>query len=243
MKIFFESEYFYYILIKYLLDTIFSLYNYEVLRKITLFKNIKNVTRKIKEKQIKERVILNYYYFVITEEYYLDKRILELLIQLGDDNDEENLLNYKYNGYYLEKNINENKLIVKKENQIIYIIDNYDNYIINEKIIKEIILKNKFSKSTAIYSLKGLLLNYDFKKEDGDFYWEEFLSSKLVEEILTIYYPKIDNKIYQNKEIRNIFKNNSYYYPIFNTSFFSLTQKELFSFYFSNYRAKKKNKI
>ena len=80
------------------------------------------------------------------------------------------------------------------------------------------------------YSLKGILKNISFKKEDGDKFWEEFLSSKILDDIVQILYKK--ENIFNQKTIKDLFKERSYYYPNFNQSFISLSHKELFNMYF-----------
>ena len=51
---------------------------------------------------------------------------------------------------------------------------------------------------------------------------------------MKLYYGKFDCKIFKKKEVIDMFKNNSFYHPIFNSAFNALTQKELFFFYFSS---------
>ena len=44
---------------------------------------------------------------------------------------------------------------------------------------------------------------------------------------MKIYYDKFDCKIFKEKEVIDMFKNNSFYHPIFNSAFSALTQQEL----------------
>ena len=226
----FDSEYFYYILIKYLFNTFEVLYNKEFLTKVSLIKNLKKTTLKIKNNIITDKILVMYYLFVITEEYKLNYKMLDLLKHI----DKNFSSNFKYEDYSLEKDSKNNRLLIKQKEKIVFSIDNLDYYRFNEDDIIDIIEKKKFNKYQGLYSLKGYLLNYEIKKDIGDKYWEEFLSSNIVEEIMKKYYSKFDCKIFKEKEVINMFKENSFYHPIFNDGFNELTQKELFLFYFSS---------
>ena len=171
-----------------------------------------------------------YYFFVIIKEYKIEDRILDLLQDLG----ENTLSNFIYQDYSIINDLNTNQLLIKQNEKTILTIDNSDHYRLYPNDIIDFIKKKKFYSYSAIYSIKGYLLNYEINKLTGDKYWEEFLSSKIVEEIMKIYYGKFDCKIFKEKEVIDLFKNNSFYHPIFNNAFNSLTQKELFFFYFSS---------
>ena len=192
----FESEYFYYILIKYLLETFDSLYDYEFLEKIILHKNLSRVTKKIKNKTIKDDIIIYYYYFAMAEEYYLEGRILNLFRYLGSNTN----LNFKYDKYSIEENLVQKQIIIRENNKIIRTIENYDYYILFKEDIIDIIEDENYYFNSDLYSLKGYLINYEFKKEIGDKYWELFLNSKLVVEILENYYSNIDSKLFEDKK-------------------------------------------
>ena len=101
------------------------------------------------------------------------------------------------------------------------------NDIIKEKILfeldKDILIEN-------YYSIKGLLKHSKFTKEDGDKFWEEFLNSKILNDIVQMLYNQ-DN-IFNQKEVINLYKERSYYFPNFNKSFLALSHKELFNIYF-----------
>ena len=226
----FGTEYFYYILIKYIFNTFESLYNSEFLSKVSLIKNLERVTLKIKNNEISDNILTMYYFFVITEEYKIEDRILDLLQDLG----ENTLSNFIYQDYSIINDLNTNQLLIKQNEKTILTIDNSDHYRLYPNDIIDFIKKKKFYSYSAIYSIKGYLLNYEIDKLTGDKYWEEFLSSKIAEEIMKIYYGKFDCKIFKEKEVIDMFKNNSFYHPIFNSAFNALTQKELFFFYFSS---------
>ena len=163
---------FFYILIKYLLETLDSLYDNEFLEKIILHKNLSRVTKKIKDKSIKDSIIIYYYYFVMAEEYHLEGRILNLFRYLGSNIN----LNFKYDKYSIEENLVENQIIIRENNKIIRTIQNYDYYILYKEDIIDIIEDENYYFNSDLYSLKGYLINYEFKKEIGDKYWELFLN-------------------------------------------------------------------
>ena len=227
----FKTEYYYYILIKYLLDTFNFLYNFEFLSKIYLIDELKRVSKKIENNLINDEVIEAYYFFVMAEEYYLDLRFLQLFKIIGIEKNK--IFNFNEDDYLISTNLEKNKLIIKKENKTIIEIDNYDSYCLVKEDILDIIEKKLFKNSECLYSLKGYLLNHELNKAFGDYCWELFLSSNLVEEIIGKFFSNLDHKIFRNKQVINIFKNNSYYHPIFNSRFTAFTQKELFKFYFS----------
>ena len=82
------------------------------------------------------------------------------------------------------------------------------------------------------YSLKGLLYsNTEFTKEEGDKIWEEFLSSSVLDDLVNKLY-NIEINIFKEKEIINIFKQSSYYFPNLNDEFETLSHKELMLMYF-----------
>ena len=98
-------------------------------------------------------------------------------------------------------------------------------------IISDITFEDKTSDFNKFYySLKGLLNNTPFKKEDGDKFWEEFLSSKILDDLVKILYRK--ENVFNQKCIIDLFKEHSYYFPNYNTSFIALSHKELFNMYF-----------
>ena len=80
------------------------------------------------------------------------------------------------------------------------------------------------------YSIKGLLKNSDFKKEEGDKFWDEFLTSNILNDLVMNLYKQ--ENIFNRQVIIDLFKERSYYFPNFNTNFLALSHKELFNIYF-----------
>lgn len=214
----FESELFYFNCLRYMLETFKSLKKKRFICKIQLTQNISSLTKRIINNQVNDNLIKVLYYFIMNSQYYLEPNYLKLLIMKS-----ENFISDEY--------LIMNNNLYKKDNEKEVIIENVDNYLINDIIKNDILLsKNKKNLIKNYYSLKGFLNNIDFKKEDGDKFWDEFLSSKILDDIV----KKLFNKenIFKQKEIIEQFKERSYYFPNFNTSFPALSHKELFIMYF-----------
>ena len=221
----FESEYFYYNSLRYMLETFKILKKKKFIKKIFITYMIKNFSYKIKMGKIKDKLLKVFYYYIINTQYDFDEKLLLLL----DKYDENELDILKSNKNYF---INNNCLFSKKSNQII--IENIDHYSINEivnfleKNKKEKLLWTSFSK--IYYSIKGILMNSSFKKEGGDKFWNEFLESPILDDIVYKLYKK--ENIFKKKLVINLFKEFSYYFPNFNSSFVALSHKDLFNMYF-----------
>ena len=128
--------------------------------------------------------------------------------------------------------IDNNCLLTRENNEII--IKNIDHFSINEIIDLLEREKNRKTFMTSLgnlyYSIKGKLMNSSFKKEDGDKFWNEFLGSKILDDIVYKLYKK--ENLFKEKLVINLFKEFSYYFPNFNSSFVALTHKDLFNMYF-----------
>ena len=156
-------------------------------------------------------------------QYVFDDKLIEILIEENDEN----------NNIFLQKSdfiIKDNNLYNKKNlNDIV--LENVDNFLINKIIERKILFKsNKDNLVNSYYSIKGIMNNISFKKEDGDKFWEEFLSSNILNDIVNKLYNK--ENIFNKKIVIDLFKERSYYFPNYNTSFLALTHKELFTIYF-----------
>ena len=135
-------------------------------------------------------------------QYNFESTFLNILIY--EDFENKTLLP-EYNKEFSLKN---NKLYYKNE----IVLDNADNYLINKMIKSEIIFKEYNDFFNFYYSIKGILNDSLFTKEDGDKYWEEFLSSKVLDDIVQNLY-KTEN-IFNQKTIKDLFKGHSYYFQI-----------------------------
>ena len=102
---------------------------------------------------------------------------------------------------------------------------------INEIISENILSQNiKDELINDYYSIKGILNNSSFTKKDGDKFWEEFLSSNILNDLVKNLFN--EENIFNKKPVIDLFKEHSYYFPNYNTIFISLTHKELFNMYF-----------
>ena len=156
-------------------------------------------------------------------QYNFEQKYLDLVIDMDDENIEELLKNNN-----LE--IKNNNLYKKNEYDAIILV-NVDDYLIKDLIKKQILFNNnKTIHIKQYYSIKGLLKHLDFKKEEGDRYWEEFLKSNVLDDLVKSLYKK--ENIFNQEKIIDLFKEHSYYFPNYNTSFAALSHKELFMIYF-----------
>ena len=219
----FESEFYYFNSARYMLETYKELNDNKFIKKIEMTDYISNLTSKIKNHQINNELVKRLYYYIMNTQYDFDEKILKLLIHYNEKEELNFLANF---GYFIK----DNKLYdINDKNKIV--LENADDYLIDQ-LIKDDILKKK-NKSKIIkkyYSLKGLLKNLPFKKDDGDKFWDEFLSSNILNDIVKELYKK--ENIFNQQNIKILFKENSFYFPNFNESFLALSHKELFNMYF-----------
>ena len=80
------------------------------------------------------------------------------------------------------------------------IILQQNRYFIKDLIKKQILFNNnKTIHIKQYYSIKGLLKHLDFKKEEVDRYWEEFLKSNVLDDLVKNLYKK-ENIFNQKKK-------------------------------------------
>ncbi len=219
----FESEYFYFNCLRYMLETFDRLKKKKFYQKILLQKALINLTEKIETGKINNKLMKIYFYYIINTQYYIEKEKINLLINI----DEEKILNdsYEIKGNSLYKN--------KKK-----VIDNIEYYSINEICKLYDSKKEEQAKSILIiypenyYNIIGVLMNLQFKKEDGDKYWKEFLLSPILENLISHLFKNKKNN-FKEENIIKLFQNNSYYFPNQNSDFTAISHKELFLMYFS----------
>ena len=217
----FESELFYHYQLGNVLSSFKELKdNKKFSQKIDMIKNINIFIQKVEENKIKDVLILRYFYFIIDVEYQLTTYIKYLLRDYN-----ENIIP-KYNDAYVKQN--ENKLII---NDTAIEINNFDHYIITEDDVEEI----KAGRLTLplgkdYYSLKGYLPSRKFTKKEGNKFYETFISSKLLKNIIFILYG-IDKDESFWRNIIQLFQKNTYYFPINNSQYAAYCDKKCFKIF------------
>ena len=180
---------------------------------------LQDFINKVKNKKIKDRIVLFYFYLLIDIEYELD-----LCVWLLIHNYEEKYLSYK--GASINKK--ENKLYINDSN---IIIENFDNYKLNQADIKKIKSgKIQLPLNAEFFSLKGYIVQREFTSKEGNIIIEEFIRGKLVEDILEILYGKNINVLTSELAIELIQKN-TFYFPINNPGYAAYTDKNSFKIY------------
>lgn len=221
----FESELFFYNNIRYMLEAFQRLIYKKFIEKISTIKLIKTFTRKMQNGKISDKFIKIYFYYIMNSQYTLNNDIITSLCEY-DEND-INLLNNN-NEFKIENNI-----LYDKHNKIL--IRNIDYYLIKKLISQNILTERDdlfLIDKPYFYSLKGLLnRETTFTKEEGDKMWEEFLSSSVLNDLLNKLY-NVEINIFKEKELINLFKQSSYYFPNLNDDFVALSHKELMLMYF-----------
>ena len=140
---YFQSELFYYYQLKNILETFNEMTYNEKKKKIKMITYLQDFINKVKNKKIKDRTVLFYFYLLIDIEYELD-----LCVWLLIHNYEEKYLSYK--GASINKK--ENKLYINDSN---IIIENFDNYKLNQADNKKIKSgKIKLPLNAEFFSLK-----------------------------------------------------------------------------------------
>ena len=221
----FESEYFYYFQIKYFLDTILFLDIDKFELKILDLVDMKNLTQFIKDGQVKDINIKYYYYYAICEETELNYLVLNSIKNFNLKSLEERKEEFKNIRFDINKTKNEATFIME-DNQIT--IQNPENLIIDEKLIIKLMNHRNVRISR---SLTYFLNNEKFSKSKGDKFWESFLKSNIVEDIIKHFYKYIPSNIFKDEKIIKIFKENSFYFPL-NIENYALSKKETFKMYF-----------
>ena len=120
----FQSELYYHYQLQNILETFKELDDEEFTQKIKLTKSVSHFIYNVKENKIKDRIILNYFYFIIDFEYEIDP----LLLVLSNEYEE----NYSFNNCKVDEE--------KKELSIndIIKITNFDCYNIKKDDIEKI---------------------------------------------------------------------------------------------------------
>ena len=150
-------------------------------------------------------------------EYEIDINTISLI----NDYNEENKL-YK-NAY-----IKDNKLII--ENSKI-IVDNIDCYNLNDNCIKN--LKEGVFDLPLLkgyLSLKGKLSFRELSSKEGYNIYDAFLPSKLNKDIIFKLYD-IKTNIFSSERVINLYKDNTYFFPINNKKYLAYTNKECFNIF------------
>jgi len=221
----FESEYFYYNCIRYTLETFKKLKYKKFIRKIFIMNYIWEVKNKIINGKIKNKLIKQFYYFIVNTQYDVNLDYLNKL----KNYDENEIINLK-NEYYIKENI-----LFKGEKKLIVNIDNYSLKVLLSDF-DDIEDKKNHAKILCFeklyYNIKGILLNSEFNHEEGNKIWKEFLSSPVLEELQSKLFLNKDNFFKQDKII-SFYQNHSLYFPNWNEDFFALSHKDIFAMYFS----------
>ena len=207
-----------------MLETFKKLKYKKFIEKIYTVKLIYNFTEKMKNGIINDKLLKIFYYYIMNSQYTLNESITASICEY--DEKDINLLD---NNEFMIKN---NDLYNKNDK---ILIKNIDFYTIKKIILNKILTKNHrldLINKSYLYSLKGkLCLDTTFKREEGNKIWEEFLSSTVLDDLVKKLY-KVKNNIFKEKEVINLFKESSYYFPNFNEDFLALSHKELMLMYF-----------
>lgn len=215
----FESELFFHYQLENVLETFEELKDDYFSQKIELIQNLKKIIYKVKDKKVKDKIILMYFYFVMDMEYKLDKSVIRNL----NDYEEEN---FSYNNIIKLDTIN-NKLIINNEK----IIDNFDYYKIKQEDIQQIILnKIKLPLNDTYYSFKGDLIMRDLTYKDGYIIYEKFIGSPLYEDIFFSLY-EIKNNLLNPNILLEYLKKNTYYFEIQNSTSNAYSDKKCFNIF------------
>ena len=212
----FQSELYYH----YQLENIFETFNEcndkDFVKKIDFIKDISDFIFNVKDNKITDRLILNYFYFIMDVEYKID-----LALILNANKYEEK---YDFKNCKVDK---EKKVLSITEDKKIY---NFDCYKIEENDIK-MIKGNKKPLSLILkeshYSLKGNLLFRELTSKDGNEIYENFINSNLLKDIFQLLYEIDINSLNKNSLIE-LFQNNTFYFPINNGSYCAYTNKKCF---------------
>ena len=214
----FQSELFFYYQLKNIFKTFFELDKENFYKKIKMINYLKSFILDIEKKDIKDTLVLNYFYFIMDLEYEI-KELND--ISLINDYSEANKS-------YKNAHIKDNKLII--ENSEI-VVDNIDCYNLNDNIIKK--LKEgifELSLLKGYLSLKGKLSFRELSTKDGNIIYDAFLPSKLNKDIIFKLYD-IEDSIFSSEEVIQLFKANTYYFPINNKKYLAYTNKECFKIF------------
>ena len=215
----FESELYFYNQLENILETIKeSKDNNQFNKKINLIKNLSDCVDAVKNHKIKDKIILLYFYLVIDIEYKLSKYKINKI-----NNFVKNKQKYK-NAKVDEIN---NKLIITKDK----IIDYFDCYELKESDIKKIKNGKLTLPLTEMYfSLKGLILFRELSVNVGNNFYDKFIGSNLLSNIFDLLYGKKYSSL-NFILLREIFKNNTYYFKIKNSEYAAYCDKRNFKIF------------
>ena len=147
----FESELFFYYQLNNVLKSFKEADDKDFENKIYFINSIEDFIAKVKKKEIKDRLVLAYFYFIIDIEYDLEIGLLFLI----NDYEEKDVY---YEDAYFDKS--ENKLYINNSD---IVIDNFDYYKLNSDDIKKIREgRLKLPLTKIKYSLKGYILQREF---------------------------------------------------------------------------------
>ena len=215
----FESELFFYYQLINVLGAFKELDDEDFLNKIDFINSIEDFIDKVKKKEIRDRVVLTYFYFIIDVEYDLELGLLFLI----NDYEEKDIY---YEDAYIDKS--ENKLYINNSD---IVIDNFNYYRLNQDDIKKIREgKLKLPLKKQKYSLKGYILQREFTSKEGNIIYEKFLKSNLAKNILSLLYGPNTNSMTSLVAIQ-LLQKNTYYFPINNPEYTAYTDKYCFKVY------------
>ena len=219
-----QTELFYHYQLKNVISSFLELENDEdFIDKKNLIQKLCIIINKVEENKIKDSLILTYFYFIIDMEYKLDPFIIKALNNYNE-------VTYKYSNANYDPMTN--KLIINENNkEAKIIINNFDLYEFTQEGI-DLFLKGEISEPFPenLFSLRGYLLLRDSSKKDSNIFYEKFLPSKLVKDII-FYLYEIKNDIFGSPEVVKTFKENTFCFPITNDSYLSYTDKENFKIF------------
>lgn len=224
----FESELFYHYQLQNILESFEELKDSKFAKKINMIKDIRDFINKVKNNEIKDMLVLRYFYFIIDVEYKLKKN-MKILIS----NYDENIKAYK-DGYVIK---GENKLIINDTN---HVINNMDYFNLTDNIIQNIkqgMISLPLNKK--YYSLKGYLYYKNSEKGKYNFY-ENFIQSYLFQDIMYKLYGLKNEHIFW-KNMAELFNNNTYYFPIKNSDYPAYCDKKCFKIFID--KGIEKNKL
>ena len=215
----FQSELFYHYHLQNVLETFREINEKIFIKRINMIKKLRGFINKIKNDKIKDKIILNYFYLIIDIEYELEPYIIKLINEYTE--------NKLYKNAYVDKE--KNKLIINGSN---IVIENFDHYNLNDDDIENL-KEGEISLDESYYSLKGYLINREFTEKEGSIFYEQFIMSNLLNDIIFNLYD-IKEETWFYKLLMESFKRNTNYMPIENSGYASYTDKKLLKIYIDN---------
>ena len=212
----FESELYYHYQLQNILECFEESDDDEFEDKIYLIKNVSQFIYNVKNNKIKDRLVLNYFYFIMDVENEIDP-----ILQKNAEEYEE-----KYDFKNCEVDKERNELIINDNKKI----TNFDCYIIKENDIEKI-KENKIPLSSILketrHSLKGNLLFRELTEKEGNEIYENFIKSNLLKDIFQLLYG-IDIESLTPTLMVEFFQKNTFYFPIKNRRYSAYCDKKCF---------------